>query len=183
MATLRNFASRAALVAATAVVTTLAASALPIAQADENPIGAIHACVKNGDGQIRIIDGDGCKKNEHPLDWNAQGPAGPQGPAGLNMVAGIVTPEGEIAFGSPYGGTDFTLGHPATGLYTIDIGHATFPGIRCPVTIAQTWFTDAYIKVVGWICDSTGYHVTFATSDGADAGFWFQVTQIQDEDG
>ena len=33
----------------------------------------------------------------------------------------------KIAFGSPYGGTDFTLAHPATGLYTIDIAQATFP--------------------------------------------------------
>jgi hypothetical protein len=186
MTTLRTIPSHIALVAATAAVATLGTSALSTAQADSNTTGTIHACVNNSTGQLRVVDGEPCKNNEHPLDWNMQGPAGPQGPigpqgtAGLQMVAGIVTPEGEIAFGSPYGGTGFTLAHPATGLYMIDIAPATFPGVRCPVTIAQAWFTDAYIKVVGWVCDSTGYHVTFATSDGADAGFWFQITQLQD---
>ena len=74
MTTLRTLPSRIALVAATAAVTTLATSALPTAQADSNPTGTIHACVNNSTGQLRIVDGEPCKNNEHPLDWNIQGP-------------------------------------------------------------------------------------------------------------
>jgi hypothetical protein len=178
MSTSPRFSSRAALVVTTAVVASLAGATVSGALAGDGPAGVIHACVKDANGQVRVVDdGDPCDPSEHPLQWAAE----PPGSSALTMVAGIITPEGEIAFGEPFGGSDFTVGHPATGLYTIDIAPSTFPGVRCPVTVAQSWFTDAYMKVTGWVCDPSGYHVTFATSTGEDAGFWFQTTQIDDE--
>ena len=71
----------------------------------------------------------------------------------------------------------------STGVYFVDIPPGAVPGVRCPVTLAQSWFTDASMKINGWVCDATGYHVSFVTSDGNDAGFWFQVLQIQDDQG
>jgi hypothetical protein len=97
------------------------------------------------------------------------------------MVAGIIAPDGQIVFGEPFGGSDFAVTHLGPGFYQVDVAQPVFPGVRCPLTFAQTWFTDAYMKVSGWVCDPSGYHVTFATSDGNDAGFWFQIVQIQDE--
>jgi hypothetical protein len=179
----RRLTSNIALVVTTAVITTVGGATLTRALAD-GPGDVIHACVKDVNGQVRLVaDGEACWPNEHPVRWGVEGPPSPPEPAGVNMVAGIITPDGHIAFGEPYGGADFTVGHPATGLYTIDIAPHVLPGVRCPVTMAQSWFTDAYIKVSGWVCDPSGYHVTFVTSDGNDAGFWFQVTQIQDEQG
>ena len=57
------------------------AGSVAIAQVDEDE--TIHACVGNHTGPTRIVDGaDDCRRNETPLSWNEQGPAGPQGGAG-----------------------------------------------------------------------------------------------------
>jgi hypothetical protein len=60
-------------------------------------------------------------------------------------------------------------------VYTIDVASDVFADVGCPVTIAQAWFSDTYVKVPAWVCDPSGYQVTFTTSDGNDADFWFST--------
>ena len=56
----------------------------------------IHACVGEGSALIRSIDaGDQCRKNERPLSWNTQGPAGDPGPAGPPGLSGVELVRGE----------------------------------------------------------------------------------------
>jgi hypothetical protein len=179
--TVRSLGSKSAMVAISLVAAVVVGSSLSGAVAEPST-EVIHACAKNNNGQLRLVaEAEACKKSEHAVQWGVQGPTGPPGPAGINMVAGIIGPDGQVVFGQPYGGADFTVARLGAGVYQVDIAQSVFPGVRCPVTVAQSWFTDAYIKVSGWVCDPSGYHVTFVTSDGTDAGFWFQVTQIQDE--
>lgn len=46
--------------------------AVPFAWAHGGDDGLIHGCVKNGDGQLRVVDSnEPCKKSEYPLDWSA----------------------------------------------------------------------------------------------------------------
>jgi len=53
--------------------------------------GTITACVRNSNGEIRIVtQASDCKSNEQPLAWNLQGPVGPQGPPGPEGPAGSV---------------------------------------------------------------------------------------------
>jgi hypothetical protein len=178
---IRSLGIRFPMVVAGLIVAILASSALSGALADPSA-EVLYACAKNGNGQLRLVAADeACNKSEHAVQWGVQGPAGPPGPSGLNVVAGIIGPDGQIVFGQPYGGADFTVARLGSGVYQVDIAQSVLPGVRCPVTVAQSGFTNAFIKVSGWVCDPTGYHVTFVTSDGSDAGFWFQVTQIQDE--
>jgi hypothetical protein len=164
---------------ATVVITATLSSAFADSVAEE-----IHACAKNGNGQLRVVDeGEACRPSEHPVAWGAEGPPGPPGPAGQNTVAGIITPDGEVLFGEPFGGSDFTVTHLGPGLYQVDVAQPVFPGLRCPITLAQSFFTAAHMTVPAWTCDPSGYHVTLVTSDGNDAGFWFQILQIQDDQG
>jgi hypothetical protein len=54
--------------------------------------GAIHACYRVKDGDLRVIDtaaGDACNHHEQPLTWNQTGPQGPAGPAGPQGQAGV----------------------------------------------------------------------------------------------
>ena len=55
--------------------------------------GVIHGCFGKG-GVLRVIDptADSCGKQQTPLDWNVQGPAGAQGPVG---PAGPQGPKGD----------------------------------------------------------------------------------------
>lgn len=51
---------------------------------------AIHACVRQNNGNIRIVaDGVTCAAAENPLSWNVSGPAGPAGPPGPQGPPGI----------------------------------------------------------------------------------------------
>jgi type VI protein secretion system component Hcp len=46
-------------------------------------VNAIHACVLNGQGQVRLVDpNEDCRANETAMDWAKAGPQGPVGPAG-----------------------------------------------------------------------------------------------------
>jgi hypothetical protein len=77
-------ASRARLATISAVISAVVVGGVAFAAAP-NPADVIEACAGNGSGLLRLDDGRGCRKNETPLSWNAQGPAGPQGipgPAG-----------------------------------------------------------------------------------------------------
>jgi hypothetical protein len=50
----------------------------------------IHACVKVGDGTLRIVEtADDCKSNEYGLEWNIVGPMGLQGPPGVPGADGV----------------------------------------------------------------------------------------------
>jgi hypothetical protein len=52
---------------------------------DSNSV--IHSCYATKGGGLRVIDtgaGESCNPKESPLDWNAQGPKGDQGPAGIS---------------------------------------------------------------------------------------------------
>lgn len=62
--------------------------------------GVIYACVLS-DGTMRIVPaGTTCKKNETGLNWNQQGPVGPQGLAGPQ---GTVGPQGSAGPQGPAG--------------------------------------------------------------------------------
>jgi len=50
--------------------------------------GVIHGCYGTSNGQLRVIDGGSCRTGETPLDWNAQGVAGPTGATGATGAAG-----------------------------------------------------------------------------------------------
>jgi hypothetical protein len=52
-----------------------------------NGSDVIRGCVAPS-GDLKIVDGGRCKKNEDALSWNQQGPAGPQGPAGARGETG-----------------------------------------------------------------------------------------------
>jgi hypothetical protein len=51
--------------------------------------GVIHACTKDENGELRMVQGAGdCKKHESAVNWNVQGPQGSAGPAGPAGAAG-----------------------------------------------------------------------------------------------
>jgi hypothetical protein len=57
----------------------------------------IHSCYTTKGGSLRVIDpgaGESCNLKESPLDWNAQGPTGPTGPAGAQGQTGPTGPAG-----------------------------------------------------------------------------------------
>jgi hypothetical protein len=68
------------------VVGVLAFGTAKFVSAHGGDLALIHACVRNSNGNIRIVGATtACDSNETALDWNLQGiqgPAGPQGPAG-----------------------------------------------------------------------------------------------------
>jgi len=56
---------------------------------DQN--GVIHACYRNSNGQLRVIDNatQTCSSGETALTWNQTGPAGLQGPVGPTGPEGL----------------------------------------------------------------------------------------------
>lgn len=66
--------------------------------------GVVHSCVKASGpskGNIRIVSATAsCSASEVALDWNAQGPIGPQGPQGDTGPAG---PQGDAGPAGPQG--------------------------------------------------------------------------------
>jgi hypothetical protein len=71
-----------------------------------NDDNTIYACISPA-GMIRIVDADEeCRPGEEPLDWNKQGPEGPQGeqgPAGRQGEQGPAGPQGEPGPTGPQG--------------------------------------------------------------------------------
>jgi hypothetical protein len=79
----KPFASRGAAAASASVLTLLiAGGGYAIAAGG----GTIHACAKKSNGALRVAKR--CRKSEHTLTWNAQGPAGPRGAQGTQGAAG-----------------------------------------------------------------------------------------------
>ena len=64
------------------------------AQAQGVAPGVIVACVGPTGDMRAVSGGDTCKRNETPLTWNVQGPAGVPGPAGQAGPAGQGGPAG-----------------------------------------------------------------------------------------
>jgi len=77
---------RVAIVAVAAASVLLVAGSVAYATIpDSNSV--IHSCYATKGGGLRVIDtgaGESCSQKESPLDWNAQGPKGDQGPAGIS---------------------------------------------------------------------------------------------------
>jgi Phage Tail Collar Domain len=72
--------------------------------------GTISAC-KKADGSIRLIDkeaGQGCPSSQQLVEWNRQGPAGPEGP--VDPAAGAFLDR----FGADVGGAAAAAGAPCT---------------------------------------------------------------------
>jgi collagen type I alpha len=74
-------------------LTLVAGVALAAQPSGRQPSNAlINACVKKKDGRVRVVGAAAaCRRNEQPLSWNAQGPAGPAGATGK---AGATGPAG-----------------------------------------------------------------------------------------
>src|SRR5947207_9637941 len=77
------------LFAGAAVLLIAIASASTYAWARTKADATIQACVSNADGSVRVVAVAGaCKKNEAPLEWSQQGPAGATGAGGAQGAAG-----------------------------------------------------------------------------------------------
>jgi hypothetical protein len=79
-----NLYSRATLfLSACAAVIAVAALAVSYAQSGNT----IQGCYDNKDGTLRrVTDPSQCTHKETPISWNITGPAGPQGPAGVDAM-------------------------------------------------------------------------------------------------
>ena len=59
----------------------------------------IHSCVDNKTGNIKLVGASAtCKAGETALDWNIQGPPGPQGIAGAQGPTGATRATGTTRF-------------------------------------------------------------------------------------
>jgi hypothetical protein len=85
------------------VTVAAAVAALALVGWAHDDANAIHACV-DGQGRIRIIGGtESCGSRETPLEWNIQGPIGPQGLQGPVGPQGVQGPQGEQGLPGPQG--------------------------------------------------------------------------------
>lgn len=68
--------------------------------------GIIHACAKNGNGDLRVVAAtESCKNNETARDWNAQGIQGIQGVQGVKGDKGDKGDTGAMGPQGPQGNT------------------------------------------------------------------------------
>src|SRR5262249_42334945 len=66
--------------------------------------GQIVACVKDENGQVRIVGSAGdCKGQEHVVQWDSSGSPGPQGPPGPTCPQGPAGPAGPQGVPGPAG--------------------------------------------------------------------------------
>ncbi|WP_304044657.1 hypothetical protein [Jatrophihabitans endophyticus] len=89
----------------------LAAAGVTVAaQAATQSAPAIHACVANSSGAVRIVkSGTHCKKSESATQWNRTGPTGPQGPRGPQGDQGNQGPQGPAGAAGTAGSMSFSL--------------------------------------------------------------------------
>ena len=135
--------------------------------------GAIHACYKNVNGQLRVIDSGSCGPSETALSWSQTGPQGPAGPQGLTGAtgaggrpattrrrrsAGAVNPDGTSQLSTD----DFTMTHVGTGHYRIDFAPGTFDTFAAVVVMP---IGKAYVSGI----------LQFATGAGGFAADYFIV--------
>ena len=64
----------------------------------------IHSCVNNGSGELKVVGAnERCRRNWAALDWNVQGPQGPEGPMGPGGPEGPRGPTGPRGAQGPVG--------------------------------------------------------------------------------
>jgi len=61
--------------------------------------GVVNACAEDGTGALSLAPPGGCGTGATPLQWNIQGPVGPQGLTGVQGPAGIQGPPGSSVSG------------------------------------------------------------------------------------
>ena len=66
---------------------TLGGIAYAVVPVQSDGDSVIHGCVQKSNGGLRVVDdASQCRKNEKPLDWNAQGAKGDQGDAATSQA-------------------------------------------------------------------------------------------------
>jgi hypothetical protein len=162
-----------ALLAALTIV--LAGSLAWAAIPDAN--GVFQGCVKNGSGDLRLIDGDAgqtCKPNESAVSWYQVGPSGPAGP-GVKTIGGLVNIDGTTAVGS-----GFTSSRASQGDYVIEFPPGTWDAF--PVIVVSPFGLPGAFPVAeaGSVVSAGGAataHILVSSTAGPwtplDAAFWF----------
>lgn len=185
--------SPALLVAVGAFVFALGGGALAAIPGSD---GAIHACYKKEDGQLRVIDtaqSQTCNKSEVALAWNQTGPTGPQGakgdtgPQGAKgdtgaqgtpgpewVVSGFVNPDGSLFVANKDPGTTVTVSHQSTGVYLLS---ATGLGTDCPLPALTPAAGEQFgISFGGGSCGDGSLNATeVLTADGSDHSWSFTI--------
>jgi hypothetical protein len=136
--------------------------------------GLIHACFKNENGQLRVIDSGDCGPNEAALTWNQTGSVGPPGPQG---DPGPTGPSGTLAWA--YVDADGTVLRSSGNVTVVHL----FPGQYCVGVTGSTVHAamavlDSHANRGGTI--QTG--VFFASGCPAGHNIWV-VTRPQFQDG
>lgn len=150
--------------------------------------GTIHACLLNGQGQVRIIDPaqGACHANETAISWSEtgpqglQGPAGPAGPQGAKGDTGPQGPAGATGPAGPQGGKGDTGAQgPAGGLSSVQVVHVTALAdsggfasaeVNCP---AGTTLTGGGADILGLVGDVDGFGPRIIASQPFNANQWF----------
>ena len=150
-----------------AIAVALAVLATPLL-ADGGDPALIHACVKKGNGQVRIVEpNDGCLPSEFPVHWSA---GAPSNTAGSIMVHGVTAGAGgdPVVFVHLGGGIP-VYRSPRAGVIQntrILVRANTYDG-DTPVTLMVNGLATPITTVV--LAGSTGsidVPGTFAISDG-----------------
>ena len=117
------------IVGAVAVAAMLVAGGVAYATIPDSS-SVIHTCYTTKGGGLRVIDtgaGESCNAKESPLDWNAQGPKGDRGPAGISGLeqdtkGASISPGGWIVnVDCPTGKLAISGGWDSTGFDALDV--------------------------------------------------------------
>lgn len=150
--------------------------------------GVIHGCIRNNNGNLRIIDDatETCGGGQTPLNFNQTGPQGPPGSGGSVLVDDLAGADltGTVMVGWDLSNKDFT-GTNFTGatIGSADITGATFTGAN---------FTSAQLlnnlDFEGYNLQNVqlGGHVTnvnFHNADLSNADFHYPAVQNSDFSG
>ena len=96
-----------------------------------NDDNTIYACISPG-GTIRIVDdADSCRSQETPLEWNIEGPEGPQGEQGLQGDPGPQGEQGPQGDQGPPGVLDFYT--VSSAVIAVGSGEERTAYVRCVV--------------------------------------------------
>ncbi|MHB8512981.1 MAG: hypothetical protein ACYDCC_12465 [Actinomycetota bacterium] len=144
------------------------------ALASSSSRGVIHACVNNGNGNLRAIaTGRSCHAGEHATWWNQVGPAGPD-----QLVAfGSVANDGTKQSGTPNVSTMWDSGHH---WYSITITGVTYDdaSFTSLVTLEQANPTSPCVGTRA-VTNGDGGNLLVVVDDGSGAptqcGFHFAV--------
>lgn len=137
------------------VAATLALQGLPpAALAGDTPSGLIHACVRWGNGDTRIVaPGQPCRPHESLVVWSVAGPPGPAGAAGPQGAEGPAGPRGPEGPAGPQGPPG-TGGGGSSGKQVV--GQLVIDGLNTPAEPSQVL--------------SVGIGITNSASPGSGGG-------------